>query len=1160
MAADRDLLFGLLALQNGVINQAQLVLGFQAWMLDKSRSLADHLEARGDLTQAKRKLLEALVEVHLEAHGGIVEKSLGSVSAGKSTRESLANLGDSDLESTLGYVSSGEASTDAGGTDPDRTSSYAVGSATSEGQRFRVLRPHARGGLGAVFVALDSQLDREVALKHILDHYADDPVSRQRFTIEAEVTGGLEHPGVVPVYGLGTYADGRPYYAMRFIRGDSLKEAIERFHGDVGWVERSEAHHESEPHHKSIRPWWPSRTRHTLRDPGRRSLELRKLLRRFIDVCNAIDYAHSRGVLHRDIKPGNVIVGKHGETLVVDWGLAKATGKGAPGNEERTLLPRSAGASAETLPGSALGTPAYMSPEQARGELDQLGPRSDVYSLGATLYCLLTGKPPQEGDDIGELLRRVQRGEFSPPRRLDPSIDRALEAVCLKGMAAKPDDRYASCRALADDVDRWMAAEPVTAWREPFSWRARRWGRRNRTAVAVLAASVLVALAGTGAVLAVQTRANAELRGANLDLKIANEKITQSNADLKAANDRETKRFNLAMDAIKLFHGEVSSDVLLRDARFETLRTKLLRGAADFYRKLKDDLKHQADSRSQTALGKAYAELADLTHTIGSLPEALEAHRQALDVRRALADRSGASLLSRADVCSSLIAIAGLQEATGDTSGALVSYQEARSRAESLTEGVNASDPIRAVLARSLQGIGRVSLTTGKLDQSLASYTKAREIRRILVQAHPDDSQLRFDLARCHNSVALVLQRMGRMQESLASHERAREIRERLVQENPTVTQFQSDLAGGYFNIAIALEGTDQWSDALASYDRALAEYQRLVEAYPTTTDFRRMLSHCHANRGGLLSRIGMPDRAMHAHRQSLAIDLGLAGAHPNATEFQYSIALTYHNIGSVLARTGRSSEAMTAFEKALAIQKRLAEAEPTVILHQRMTALSYGSVGQVLLEAGRPAAALEASTKAMAIARTLVQAAPGFPLHQLDLAMWQCGVATSLQRLGRLEEAGADYRQATQILESLIKAHPTTGEYRAQLASSLTGLGWNELLAGDPARASVTLQRAVSFFEGIQVLAAESLYELACCQAGLSSLSGQAGSGISAESASAEADRAVDSLKKAAKMGYRNATAVQNQPRLDPIRARPNFHVLMMDLKFPAEPFALGE
>ncbi len=363
-AADRHLLLGLLGLRNGIISRAQLVHGFQAWTLDKSKSLADHLEARDDLTVARRELLEALAAVHLEAHGGDVEKSLAAVSAGKSTRETLARIGDPDIGATLSHVASAHASSE--DADADGTTSYTVGLATSDGQRFRVLRPHARGGLGAVFVALDAELNREVALKQILDHHADDPVSRQRFLIEAEITGGLEHPGIVPVYGLGSYDNGRPFYAMRFIRGDSLKDAIAAFHADT-----------------TLR-----------RDPGRCSLELRKLLRRFVDVCNAIEYAHSRGVLHRDLKPGNIIVGKHGETLVVDWGLAKSVGRSEPegSSEERALIPSSASGSAETLPGSALGTPAFMSPEQAAGALDQLGPRSDVYSL-APLFtrCLRAG-------------------------------------------------------------------------------------------------------------------------------------------------------------------------------------------------------------------------------------------------------------------------------------------------------------------------------------------------------------------------------------------------------------------------------------------------------------------------------------------------------------------------------------------------------------------------------------------------------------------------------------------------------------------------------------------------------------------------------------------------------------------------------------------------
>jgi serine/threonine protein kinase len=173
----------------------------------------------------------------------------------------------------------------------------------SAAARYRRLRFHARGGLGEVFVARDEELRRDVALKEMQSRFAHDPGSRAQFVAEAEITGNLEHPGIVPVYGLGHYGDGRPYYAMRFIRGESLKEAIDTFH-------RADD--------------TPGR------DPGERTVALRRLLQRFLDICDAVAYAHSRRVLHRDLKPGNVMLGKYGETLVVDWGLAKPLGRNSP--------------------------------------------------------------------------------------------------------------------------------------------------------------------------------------------------------------------------------------------------------------------------------------------------------------------------------------------------------------------------------------------------------------------------------------------------------------------------------------------------------------------------------------------------------------------------------------------------------------------------------------------------------------------------------------------------------------------------------------------------------------------------------------------------------------------------------------------------------------
>jgi serine/threonine protein kinase/formylglycine-generating enzyme required for sulfatase activity len=463
-----DLLFGLFAWQNGLINQGVLFEVLKDCTAETSHSVADLLVKRGIIEQADRLLLERLVARHVERHGGDIGHCLESLHAERATCEDITASGPDDLELTLSYFdhklkANGEAAW-------DDAAAFFAGKPTSVGGRYRVVRLHARGGLGEVYVAIDSELKREVALKQIQDDYADDARSRQRFLLEAEITGRLEHPGIVPIYGLGFHEHGRPYYAMRLIRGESLKHAIAAFHGAKWDAGQAGAH----------------------------SLELRKLLARFLAVCDAVAYAHGRGVLHRDIKPSNVMLGPYGETLVVDWGLAKAVGQVDPAGlpQEPPLDPESASEILPTQAGSRLGTPGYMAPEQFAGKLDQVGPRSDVYSLGATLYTILTGQPPYTGRSLADVLPAMEKGQFTPPRKIKSWIDEALEAVCLKAMAFEAEKRYAGARELADDIQRWLADEPVLAWREPLARRMGRWARRHRTLVtsstvaAILAAAV----------------------------------------------------------------------------------------------------------------------------------------------------------------------------------------------------------------------------------------------------------------------------------------------------------------------------------------------------------------------------------------------------------------------------------------------------------------------------------------------------------------------------------------------------------------------------------------------------------------------------------------------------------------------------------------------
>jgi len=1127
--ADRHLLFGLLALQNGLINQGQLVAAFQAWTLERSKSLADHLEARGDLTAAKRVLLDGLVEVHLEAHGNDVEQSLAAVSAGKSTKESLARIGSPEINATLGHVALALGLTENGAS--DRTTSYAVGSATSDGQRFRILRPHARGGLGEVFVALDAELNREVALKQILEHHADDPTSRTRFVLEAEVTGGLEHPGIVPVYGLGSYGDGRPYYAMRFVRGDSLKETIAEFHADE-----------------------------TLRkDQGRRSLELRKLLRRFVDVCNAIDYAHTRGILHRDIKPANVIVGKHGETLVVDWGLAKPLGRAEPGSAsgERTLMPSSASGSAETLPGSAMGTPAYMSPEQAAGELDRVGPRSDVYSLGATLYCLLTGKPPFEGEDLGAVLRAVGKGDLPPPRGVDPSIDRALEMVCLKAMALKPEDRYATPRELADDVERWAADEPVIAWREPWSRRLLRWLTRHRTGVTAAAAALLVALAGTGAVLAVQTQANQELKRSNVDLAIANAKVIKSNSDLQAANERERQRFDLALEAIKLFHGEVSEDLLLKERQFEVLRAKLLKGAAGFYGKLEGLLKGQTDPKSRGALGRAYFELAELTGRIGNWAEAIAIQRKALAVRRELAERPGNGGEVMLDVVRSLKALGTGLGALGDERGEEAAYEEARTLAEASLAADPGSHEARFLLASCL-GSMSYSVAEQRPEEGLEAARHALVIMQHVAGTNPAPTRYQEELSSCHFAIAYILSTMGRPAESIAAYEQCVTIEQRLADAQPEVFRFQDTLARLHNNIASQLWTLNKRVESLAALRRAVAIWQKAADVSPVVTSLQNNVAF---GLNGLASRLieaGLPAEALEALAKSRPILQKLTDDDPTTISHPRNLVRNYQYTGDALAQMGVTHESQKAYAKGPELLEKLVVAHPSNKPLELLLVDSLWTVGWRLWELGQAAVAVATIGRERVIRLKLVEEDPTSSESRDRLANCETNMAAALTAMGRLTEAREYCDRAIMIREVLVKDHPENDGYHANLAESLLRSGAVGRAAGDAAGATADWRHAAALYASHSPPpGAEPTIFRACCHGSLAGLAGVEGSGVSSAEGTTQTEEAMAILSRAIAAGYRDVDLLRVEPGLEPLRSRDDFRLLMMDLMMPLQPFA---
>ncbi|TWU44010.1 Serine/threonine-protein kinase PknD [Novipirellula aureliae] len=329
-----------------------------------------------------------------------------------------------------------------------------------------------RGGLGAVYVGEDMLVHRRVAVKFLHQHLASEPMCLERFALEAEVTARLEHPGVIPLYGVGQTDEGTPFYAMRFIDGQSMDDLVMTLHNPVP---------ENPAKHGSA----TGRSGGAIENDPR----YRLLLNHFVSVCKTIAYAHNRGIVHRDIKPANVMLGKYGETIVVDWGLAIPVVRDEPFRQsgENTLMPVPAGESSTS--GHGAGTPLYMSPEQA--SMLAPTPASDIYSLGATLYKILCGRAPVDGSSLVEVKQRVIDGQITPLRDIRTHVPPALASIAYKALSLKPSHRYSTALKMAEDVEAFLADQPVAAHKESWLARSMRVARHNRSATQ----TALVALA-----------------------------------------------------------------------------------------------------------------------------------------------------------------------------------------------------------------------------------------------------------------------------------------------------------------------------------------------------------------------------------------------------------------------------------------------------------------------------------------------------------------------------------------------------------------------------------------------------------------------------------------------------------------------------------------
>jgi serine/threonine-protein kinase len=957
---DLDLLLAVLIIQYQFADKARVMEAHEEWLRSKSGKFHEFLVLKGVLSESDKQIILPMFEK-------LVEKNRGDAELCYSVLSSFDNTKPANRASDPQQDVTGEWIPSSSDLLSESTAKSSESKSPNSGKpRYRVLRPHAKGGLGEVSVATDVELNREVALKEIQNRFVRDADSRARFLLEAEVTGKVEHPGIVPVYGMGAYSDGRPFYAMRFIQGDSLKEAITKFHSQYS----------------------------QFKNTTERRLVERQLLRRFVDVCFAVDFAHSRGVLHRDIKPGNIMLGQYGETLVVDWGLAKIIGSSTSYDGTSQISISSGSNSAPTQVGSAVGTPAYMPPEQAAGQVDRLGPHSDTYSLGATLYHILTGRPPFEGTNAVEIIKLVIKGEFRPPRTIHSEIPKSLESICVKAMALEPNDRYPSVRELAQDIERYLADEPVSSMKEPWTAQVFRWIRKHPTATAAAVTGIVLTSLGLivfSTILGSKNQqllaANNKLDNKNRELNSSLERESQARQEAVASEGVAKQQSLLALSTLQGVVADIQSAVKDMPGSNRVRRRLLNTSLEQLQRVAADYVSRSAIDESTWAALQELAELvlefgsAPLVTTNASSPDSKETS-SALQLARSLSNRALVIAkkleanepnqgIAKLRIAETLSQLAVVHERTGEIQEAINVLQEAtrlQESSKSLTTPKN-----RRNYLFNMNAMGRLQLQMGNTQLAFDAAEKAYK-NAVEWEAEASSEEILDGLALSLEHLG-ILWRLGLdLEKAREMSERALQVRERMVADKPDDKFRIHQMANLRDALGEVYAKLNRHEDALAQYDKAYESREKLYTEDPDNEVFARGMLATMDRLGDAFFDQGSSELALYWYDLGRNQRQKMLDSDPENARMERELALSYEKIGMSKRSLGRHEEALEVLTKCLQMRTKLLDENVESALAQRDVMVTHLQIFNTYAEKEEYLKCREHLQAAQTISKTMLE------------------------------------------------------------------------------------------------------------------------------------------------------------------------------------------